>query len=111
MHILVTRYLGQWGFDCQIIRKQEDLEAKDVFYFQVNGTPGSDEGAALPLKKIFGFGVDKFAAIENLTGKLAGKTLCYQDTDNAQQLVEMPAELSYGDNEDYASLVKNDEKD
>lgn len=111
LHILVCRHFGQWGFECQIINNANELDAKDIFLSVVTGPHSQDENLLLssPSKKISGFGVDKFSSIEGLVKKIAGKSLCFLDDVKGYVLVEVPEDISYGDNSEYSGLIKNDE--
>lgn len=110
LHILVTRYLGQWGFECQLIKKRDKLEGKDIFLSQVTGEliKNDESVESYPNKKIFGFGVDKYSSIEGLVKKVAAKSLCYLDEGRGYVLVEVPADISYGNQEEYTSLMKGE---
>jgi hypothetical protein len=111
LHILVCRHFGQWGFECQIIKSKKSLEGKDIFLTLVTGPLAHNEDlpATYPNKKISGFGVDKFSSIEGLVTKVSGKSLCYPDQEIGYVLVEVPEDISTGDQEEYAGLIKGQE--
>jgi len=112
LYVLVCRHLGQWGFECQIIKKSDEISAKDIFLFLVTDPLAQNEALSnsYPNKKISGFGVDKFSSIEAMVKKIAGKSLCYLDEgEDKHVLIEMPEDLGYGDQIDYTGLIKNDE--